>query len=315
MTQYLDIYLVGSEPLDSATVSLEAGDEDLDVRSIDADENLWMGDYKIEPPGGAVTICGRASDIAHNDTSVTTEFGTALLTATDGGQVTSPDGYITLSVAGGIIEWDTYVTVLPCVQASVLSGRSGSAAGERRVLAPSGVTPSGYYIGPKASLAGRPAVIEFSYGDCGISPDVSPDRLYIEAEGAGPLESYVDTRSLTVRAVIHELGMFRLAVGEPGAGKMASASYLEVFEGSPNPFAAWTEIRFEIRTGQWVRSAVFDVRGREVAGLLDDVVYPGQQTIIWDGKTHRGRAAAPGVYFIKVETSYSHAIKKVTLLQ
>jgi hypothetical protein len=321
MTQYLDIYLMSSEPLDSATVSLEVDGEEVGIQLLDSEEDLWRSDYKIESPTGVVSICGRAADIAHNDTSVTVEFSAALVRATDGGRVSSPDGRMAVRIDAGILMWDTYVSILPCGGADGAfsppsTGRIAAGAAQHyRVLTPSGNTPAAYCVGPSGILAGEDAVIEFSYADYGVGFDIDPDQLYIEAEGVGPLESFVDIREQTVSAVTGKLGTFRLAVGRPGMGKMADASFLRVSGSSPNPFAAATQLRYEIRAEQWVRVAVYDACGRRVRYLLADTLLPGMHKVAWDGRTASGRPAASGVYLIRVETQHGCAARKVTLIQ
>lgn len=65
----------------------------------------------------------------------------------------------------------------------------------------------------------------------------------------------------------------------------------------PNPFETRTAIKYDVPRTAEVRIEVFDLIGRRVATLLDDVVQPGSHTIVWD--VGRARSAS-GVYFCRL---------------
>ena len=69
---------------------------------------------------------------------------------------------------------------------------------------------------------------------------------------------------------------------------------------APNPFSDETVIRFELVEDQLVSLTVYDVSGRRVRNLLNEVVAGGRQFVRWDGRDQAGRRVAEGVYFIKL---------------
>ena len=70
----------------------------------------------------------------------------------------------------------------------------------------------------------------------------------------------------------------------------------------PNPFNPRTTIRYSVAKAGPVRLAVYDVRGRLVATLVDGSVAVGEHRVSWDGRTTVGTTAASGVYFYRLET-------------
>jgi hypothetical protein len=46
---------------------------------------------------------------------------------------------------------------------------------------------------------------------------------------------------------------------------------------------------------------VYDLSGRLVTTVLDEVVEPGGHRVVWDGTTDTDNRAASGVYFLKIE--------------
>lgn len=82
----------------------------------------------------------------------------------------------------------------------------------------------------------------------------------------------------------------------PGAGRAA-------FSVGPNPFREGADIRFTLAQRGAVDAAIYDVLGREVARLARGTVFEaGESALRWDGRSSRGVAVGPGVYFVRVQT-------------
>jgi hypothetical protein len=62
-----------------------------------------------------------------------------------------------------------------------------------------------------------------------------------------------------------------------------------------------------------VRLVAIDVRGREVATILDRELPAGAHHATWSGRTAQGRAAA-GIYFLRFEASGAVHVRKCVLL-
>jgi plastocyanin len=65
---------------------------------------------------------------------------------------------------------------------------------------------------------------------------------------------------------------------------------------APNPTTGRVSFRFALREAGRAVAEVFDVRGRRVAGVMDEPLGAGSYAAVWDGRTEAGVAAAPGVY-------------------
>ncbi len=71
----------------------------------------------------------------------------------------------------------------------------------------------------------------------------------------------------------------------------------------PNPFRDATAIRFELPSAARVSLGVYDVSGRRLRGLLDDVRAAGHHVVAWDGCDDAGRAVAGGVYYLRLQST------------
>ena len=85
---------------------------------------------------------------------------------------------------------------------------------------------------------------------------------------------------------------------------------------SPNPFNPTTTIRFTLPSAMPVTATIWSVTGARVRVLAKDERFePGDNRIIWNGRTDRGTPAASGVYFIRVETPLGAKIARAVLLK
>jgi len=84
------------------------------------------------------------------------------------------------------------------------------------------------------------------------------------------------------------------AVSNPLPKIMAIASI------APNPFNPRTTIQFDVGRSGPVRVGIYDVRGRLVQDLVTGTLAPGRHQTVWDGRDRGGRAAAAGVYFVRM---------------
>jgi hypothetical protein len=164
-------------------------------------------------------------------------------------------------------------------------------------------------------LQGCEAHIEYAYGPEVLAYGRTADQLYIEQDGIGRLDSYVDKHARLVSARVNSGGTFRLRFGECGSSQMLDPSFLQAGPCRPNPFSTKVTMSFEIRAPQSVHASVFDVRGRRVVELLDAAVPPGRLDLEWDGRTSEGDMVPSGVYFLRLQTEHKQATRKLALIQ
>jgi len=83
----------------------------------------------------------------------------------------------------------------------------------------------------------------------------------------------------------------------------------------PNPFNPRTTIEFSLAAPMRVKLCVYDIAGRRVRVLLDETLEVGLHTKHWDGFDDCGRAAASGVYTVRLESAAAIDQKKVMLVR
>jgi hypothetical protein len=98
------------------------------------------------------------------------------------------------------------------------------------------------------------------------------------------------------------------AVGDlPGAGASLRAT--------PNPFNPSTRLTFAVPQAGHVALVVFDIAGRRVATLVDEVLAAGDHQVTWSGRGDDGQVQPSGVYYARVVGSGLSETAAVVLMK
>jgi hypothetical protein len=83
----------------------------------------------------------------------------------------------------------------------------------------------------------------------------------------------------------------------------------------PSPTTGAVRVRFALDREERATVAVYDVRGRLVRTLADGASPRGEHLVSWDGTDARGGRAAPGVYFVRLQTLDRVRSTRVTVVE
>ncbi len=89
----------------------------------------------------------------------------------------------------------------------------------------------------------------------------------------------------------------------------------KLVQNTPNPFNPVTTVGYHLPSESRVTIRIFDVTGRLVTTLVDEVVEPGRHTVAWNGTSEYGESVGSGVYFCTMETPEYRGSHKMTLLK
>lgn len=102
------------------------------------------------------------------------------------------------------------------------------------------------------------------------------------------------------------------------SGKVNSVPLPEritLFQNFPNPFNPRTTIEFAVPHRGQVTLRIYDVQGRLVRKVVDEILDPGWYKRQWDGKDASGRNASSGIYFLQLRGGAGSSSGKITLLR
>ncbi|MBE0433579.1 T9SS type A sorting domain-containing protein, partial [candidate division WOR-3 bacterium] len=134
-------------------------------------------------------------------------------------------------------------------------------------------------------------------------------RVY-DIDGNGLSEIIISGNNQT-RIYEYQVGIAEL----PGAAVQPIG--LEV---SPNPFTSTTKIRCMIHDTGYTTGghavSIYDATGRLVKSLYHESgIVDRESVFLWHGDNAQGRAVAPGVYFVRLESPGEGIAKKIVKLQ
>jgi hypothetical protein len=133
-----------------------------------------------------------------------------------------------------------------------------------------------------------------------IDSDVLPGELYVYRINAVDCNGNENGGSGTA--------MIRLA-GSPLAGR----ALLE--PACPNPFNPVTHIRYRIPGKSHTILRVYDVTGKRIRLLVEEVKDAGEYTVVWKGKDDRGNHVASGTYFCRIDACGRSETRRLLLVR
>lgn len=94
------------------------------------------------------------------------------------------------------------------------------------------------------------------------------------------------------------------------SGNLELPESVELLQNYPNPFNSNTVIRYQLPKTRDVRLEVYDMLGRKVAVLVDEVQQPGSHLIIWNATN-----VPSGTYFYRLHAGDEIRSRAMTLIR
>jgi glycosidase len=115
----------------------------------------------------------------------------------------------------------------------------------------------------------------------------------------------------------HEVAIYEFASGngvDPGDDEQP-ATGLRLEQSFPNPFGPSTTIRYALPFTSRARLGIYDVAGREVTVIHDEVRKEGPHEVSWNGSDADGLLLASGMYFVRLDAGGQSRTSKMMLLR
>jgi hypothetical protein len=104
-------------------------------------------------------------------------------------------------------------------------------------------------------------------------------------------------------------------ISSPAVKIKTEAYKLTLNQNHPNPFNPVTKITFVLPQRIHTNLSIYNVEGKLVRKLVDEVLDEGFKEYVWDGKDSRGTALSSGVYFYRLRAGKDILTKKMVLLK
>ena len=83
----------------------------------------------------------------------------------------------------------------------------------------------------------------------------------------------------------------------------------------PNPFNPVTTINYGLPIKEFVSIHIYDLMGRKIKTLINNIMDPGYRTITWDATNDLGQSVSAGMYIYTIQAGDFRQTKKVVLLK
>tara|TARA_Y100000768_G_scaffold267010_1_gene203970 strand:+ start:413 stop:1150 length:738 start_codon:yes stop_codon:yes gene_type:complete len=90
---------------------------------------------------------------------------------------------------------------------------------------------------------------------------------------------------------------------------------IKILSCSPNPFNPSILLEYKISKRNHVRLDVYNILGKKVKSLVEEVQEAGNYYTKWDGNNRFNKPLPSGAYFLKIQSGEYHMIKKITLVK
>ena len=83
----------------------------------------------------------------------------------------------------------------------------------------------------------------------------------------------------------------------------------------PNPFNPTTTLRYDLPADAKVSLVIYDIMGREVIALVNQIQKAGFKSVVWDGNNSSNQQVSAGMYLYRISAGEFHSVKKMLLLK
>ena len=88
-----------------------------------------------------------------------------------------------------------------------------------------------------------------------------------------------------------------------------------LYDAYPNPFNPTTILRYDLPQNSMVTITIYDILGRAINTIVNEVQDAGNQSIIWDATNDYGYPVSAGVYLYQLQANGVTRTKKMVLLK
>jgi hypothetical protein len=146
------------------------------------------------------------------------------------------------------------------------------------------------------------------------------EKAFIRRDGAKLI--YFDINSLDRNDVMVDISYIAyddsnrvIMSGRKMVNVVAVPYEFALHQNYPNPFNPVTRINFDLPEASHVQLFIYDILGREVTSLVNEVQEPGYRSITWHGTDAFGRNVGAGMYFYSIQAGDFRQVKKMVLLK
>lgn len=299
LSEYIDVIAASSDELRigslSGTISQTGGSLPLRFYGVPGSTRVFIDSTQQLKGTGTVSLRVRGAKkygILFADTTVT--INARLLKPDGPATISTPSSALMVFFDAGAVGTPTYVTAFDGANDPLIP------------VAPAQSSSHIFSLGPSDLVLNRPSTVRIS----GVVLDETTTLAQYRNGKWLAVPSTVDKGRGELNAAINRLGVLGIVKKSEVDGQIdVIPTQFALYQNYPNPFNPSTTIEFDLPHPSSVRLIVFDVLGKEIVRLVDDVRSAGHYALKLDA-SH----VPSGIYFYRLSTGgFSHVRKLVVL--
>jgi len=169
------------------------------------------------------------------------------------------------------------------------------------------------FSGANGGLSDNPVLV--SNGHAGPA-----DIFFRELTSTGKISKSTETNSNTGILIVpnfnnHTVDFKELTNLSSAEEYLTIPNEFSLHQNFPNPFNPNTTIFYDLSRESNVKITVFDLLGREVVTLINQIEPAGNWSVNWDGRDYTGNLVNAGIYIYQIEADGFMQTKKMVLLK
>jgi hypothetical protein len=97
--------------------------------------------------------------------------------------------------------------------------------------------------------------------------------------------------------IIFEINSYKIQTGIPDIYDAIIPEHISLNLNYPNPFNSSTVISYTLKKREQVKLNIFDIAGKRVASLADEIQDAGNKAYMWQARSEKGDSLPSGIYF------------------
>jgi hypothetical protein len=106
-----------------------------------------------------------------------------------------------------------------------------------------------------------------------------------------------------------------ITTGVPGSDETGTPFTFSLEQNYPNPFNPTTRINYTLPSAVQTELIVYDILGRQVKTLVNELQHAGEHHIQWDGTNASGKPVGTGVYFCRLVAGSNEKVTKMMMMK
>ncbi len=292
-----------AEPAKGLATAFLGDTTDVDIVAVSEERHLYTGDFQLVASDTGMTnaLLVTAIDNSGNSSIILKEYRAQLVVPAKGGALRSPDSRLAIQVPPQATDTGAFFSIVP--EESV--DRADVPAGAAVMSRPYAIACSEDNLRRDVEVVFQLGRTVADPGELGIYRKKGNDWLYLGGR--------YDAEDQAVRVRTRDLGTVVLLAspnhpGPRGPDTVALHCY-------PNPFNPNTTISYTCPSRSSISLKIYDVEGRLVRTLVDDMKDPGLHFVTWRGRTDASAQATSGIYFARLEVGEEIRTIKLVLIR